>query len=297
MNPAETVVVIPSLEPDGKLIQLLKNIRQRNRQLPILIINDGSGPAYQPIFQEAVTDYQANLINFSENQGKGAALKKAMAVIQADYPDSKQMVTIDSDGQHSYEDMMKCVAFAAKNPDALVLGTRSFGKEVPFRSKFGNILTRNILRLTTGINIEDTQTGLRVIPVSMMADFEQVAGNRFEYETNMLIETKKNQWPLLTQPISTIYLEENASSHFRVIADSVAIYGIFFKYLLSSVASFLVDVVAYAILIHLLTNLTLSAILLASIGARIISAIFNYFVNRELVFNEDSSYSLVNILA
>ncbi len=71
-----------------------------------------------------------------------------------------------------------------------------------------------------------------------MTDLLAISGERFEYETRMLIEAQKRGWPILSQPIATIYIEENASSHFRVLADSVAIYSVFLKYLFSSVVSF-----------------------------------------------------------
>ncbi|MFL2099651.1 GtrA family protein [Desemzia sp. FAM 23991] len=286
----DTVIVIPSLDPDVKLLNLLASIRKKETKLPILLINDGSSSEYDAIFKRA-EKYVDQLLIHKENKGKGAVLKTAMQFILKEMPEAEHMVTIDSDGQHSYADMVSCIQLAKEYPDALILGTRKFDKKVPFRSKFGNVLTRNVLRLSIGLDIEDTQTGLRVIPKSFMPQLIEVAGERFEYETNMLIETKKQQRTILCQPIETIYIAENASSHFRVVADSVAIYGVFIKYLLSSVSSFIVDVVVYAVLIHLLDQVDLSSIFIASIAARLVSAVFNYYVNREYVFSQQNKNS------
>ena len=126
-----------------------------------------------------------------------------------------------------------------------------------------------------------------------MTDLLAISGERFEYETRMLIEAQKRGWPILSQPIATIYIEENASSHFRVLADSVAIYSVFLKYLFSSVVSFFVDVIAYALLIHFLSVINLSSIVIASLGARLISAIVNYYINRELVFGQRTKNSML----
>ncbi len=223
----EAIIVIPSLEPNQNLLLLLKNIRKKEKEVPILIIDDGSGENYTAIFDEVQQTYQCHIIHHEVNKGKGAALKTAMRIVLEEYSTVERMVTIDSDGQHSVEDMLKCIELSQKNPQALILGTRQFAEDVPLRSRFGNILTRNILKWTTSIDLEDTQTGLRVIPRAFMPDLLNVAGDRFEYETNMLIETKKHNWPIYTQTIATIYIEDNASSHFRVIHDSVAIYSIF----------------------------------------------------------------------
>lgn len=286
------LIVIPTLKPDQKLLKLLADIREVDQDLAILIIDDGSGDKYQNIFHQAENKFKTKVIHHTENQGKGVALKTAMAAILADYPETDFMVTIDSDGQHSYADMMKTVELASLHPDGLVLGTRQFDRDVPLRSKFGNLVTRTIMWLTTSIKVTDTQTGLRVIPRELLPELVQVPGDRFEYETNMLLETKKQGWPIYSQPIQTIYIEENASSHFRIIKDSIAIYGVIFKYIFSSISSFLLDVMLYAIFIHLLNQLDLSAIFIASILSRAVSSLFNYYMNQKFVFAKSSSYAI-----
>ena len=227
------------------------------------------------------------------NKGKGAAIKTAINDILKNKPDVRYVITIDSDGQHTMEDMIKCIEAAKKNPDSLVFGVREFNKDVPFRSKFGNILTRNIVRMITGIKLSDTQTGLRVIPVKFLETLLLIPGDRFEYETNMILESKKNKWEIYSQPIETVYLEHNDSSHFRVIKDSIAIYSTFLKYSISSVLSFLIDILSYALLINFFSGLSLDVIFISSIIARILSSLFNYFVNRNIVFNKDAKRSFL----
>ena len=291
------VIVIPSLEPDTKMLDLVSSIRQQNQIWPIVIVDDGSGNAYDAIFEEAHEKHDCIVIRHAENKGKGAAIKTAIRYILSDLKSAQYMVTIDSDGQHTLADMIKCIQAAEMNGNALVLGVRDFEQKMPLRSKFGNVLTRNVLRMTTGINIKDTQTGLRVIPTHFMDKLLDVPGDRFEYETNMLLETKRNNWEIHSQAISTIYIEDNASSHFRIIADSIAIYAVFIKYFLSSVASFLVDVCVYAILIGVLNDASLSSITLSSVSARGISSVFNYLVNKKVVFSKSSRNSSLKYFA
>lgn len=288
----EFIIVIPSLNPDNKLIQLLQSIRQTLTTIPILIVNDGSGEYYRPIFEQA-KEYNSIVVEHAVNRGKGAALKTAMQYILTNYPTLNFMVTIDSDGQHKVVDMIGCMEVARLNPSALILGTRQFENDVPFRSKFGNIVTRNVLKLTTGIELEDTQTGLRVIPRLFLPALVKLKGDRFEYETNMLVLTKKMKIPIVAHPIQTVYLEDNVSSHFKVVSDSIKIYSVFIKYLISSVMSFAVDLLAYAVIINLLAAISFTSISVASFAARAISSVFNYYVNRELVFKDHSRSSLL----
>ena len=163
----DVVIVIPAYEPDDRLLELLKNIRDKENQMfDIILVDDGSGADFAPLFAIAQSNYACHLQRHADNKGKGRALKTAISYILDNFPNAKGIVTIDSDGQHTYEDMMKCLAEFLQHPDSLVLGVRTFEKSVPLRSKFGNLLTRDVLGAMTGVNVSDTQTGLRVIPMS-----------------------------------------------------------------------------------------------------------------------------------
>lgn len=118
----------------------------------------------------------------------------------------------------------------------MILGCRQFDdKEIPLRSRFGNKLTRQMIRLLCGIHVSDTQTGLRGLPTPLIREhFANVKGERFEYEMNMLIAAKEYQIPIEEFPIQTIYLANNESSHFNPFIDSIRIYKVFFKFMLSS---------------------------------------------------------------
>ena len=70
-------------------------------------------------------------------------------------------VTADSDGQHTAEDILRIMAVMDTSPGKLILGARTFDGTVPWRSRLGNRLTRFLIRRLYGLNIQDTQTGLR----------------------------------------------------------------------------------------------------------------------------------------
>lgn len=290
------IIVIPALNPDEKLLQLLISIRNKISNIPIVIINDGSSNEYLEIFEQAQL-YDCIVKNHEVNKGKGAAIKTAIDYIQKEFPTVDSLITVDSDGQHTILDIVGCMETACNNPEALVLGTRTFGRDIPLRSKIGNILTRNILRIMTGINLEDTQTGLRVIPRAFFNDLLVVNGDRYEYETNMLIATKKSEVTIVSHPIHTIYIDGNKSSHFRVLSDSIRIYSVFIKYLMSSIIAFIIDIGLYAILMNILYPMGFLAIYLSSFIARIISAICNYTLNKHFVFRKNSRLSLIKYFA
>ena len=116
-----------------------------------------------------------------------------------------------------------------------------------------------------------------------------IKGQRYEYEMNILLQACK-AYPIVEVPIETVYIDDNKTSHFRPIQDGLMIYKDMFKFALSSLSSFIVDYLVYAVaLLFLVAVPTTLRILLANGIARVTSSIFNYSTNKKLVFkNEDS---------
>lgn len=283
-------IVIPTLEPDNKFIHLLKELRSREKQdIPIIVIDDGSGSEYKDYFDRAEIEFHCILLQENVNRGKGRAIKTAIQYVLENLPQVDGLVTIDSDGQHTYDDMKKCIAIFENNTQSLILGSRDFTNKIPFRSKLGNIITRNVLKLTTGISLIDTQTGLRVIPRSFMKSLLDTPGERFEFEMNMLLATKKEKTSIIEVNISTIYIEENKSSHFHFLHDSFSIYAVFIRYFLSSIFSFLIDVSLFSIILSFFKDINFQTITISSYSARFISSLFNYYINKVFVFKNDAS--------
>jgi len=114
----------------------------------------------------------------------------------------------------------------------IILGCRDFDLPgVPPRSVAGNKTTSRMFRLY-GITLSDTQTGLRAIPARFLSRFTAIEGERFEYETNMLLKMKRRGIGFLEQPIATVYEDENLGSHYNAVKDSWRIFKIMVKDLL-----------------------------------------------------------------
>lgn len=280
----KTAVLIPSLSPDEKLLSAIKELRKEGFS-HILVVNDGSAPSYGRFFDEAAA-LGAVVITHTVNQGKGRALKTGINHILLQWPQCKFVVTVDSDGQHKTKDVLRCLKALEEAPDSLVLGCRCFDKKsIPFRSRFGNIVTAKIMKLLIGLAISDTQTGLRAFSTENMRRFLAIAGERFEYEMNMLLYCKEEEIPLVEVEIETIYLEENKSSHFRPLQDSAKIYSLFLKYILSSFSSFLIDILLFTLFVNLFKRgIPQSYIVVSTVLARVISSVYNFFMNRIGVF-------------
>lgn len=281
-------VLIPAYEPGEALPALTRALMDKG--VPVVVVNDGSATGLE--YFERIRAQGAVVLEHGENLGKGRALKTGLAwMAEQGY---EGVVTADADGQHSLEDILRVARALAGGTRRLVLGIRDVSR-MPNRSRTGNRLTRTLFRLLYGIKLQDTQTGLRGIPLTgeNRSGLLSLTGERYEYEMEMLIEAGE-LFPAGIQEleIETIYLEDSdTSSHFRPLADGARIYSVLFRhfprFFLSSILAFLVDYSLFNLLYYLLFHRSVPAAVLA----RVVSAGVNYTVNRKLVFG--SSYHLL----
>ncbi len=283
-------VVLPSLDPDEKLIAVVDGLLEYGFS-DIILVNDGSKAENLHYFTDLAARHpQITLLHHEVNKGKGAALKNAFRWFLENRPDGFGVVTVDGDNQHHPADTRACCEHMEKTGHA-VLGCRDFDQEdVPARSSFGNKTTSLIFKIFVGMTISDTQTGLRALPRDVVAKLVDVYGDRFEYETNMLLAFKTMAIDFDEVKIRTVYIEENKSSHFRVIHDSWRIYKLilahFFRYTLSSAACFVVDSSLVFLLTKVLGGMLMDPALSAvsTVTARVVSSLINFFMNKKLVF-------------
>lgn len=292
---SDIVLIIPAYEPDERFPMLLETLRL-DYQGPILVVNDGSGPDYDLFYQKA-RELHCHVFEHHVNMGKGRALKNAFNYALTTYPDLIGCVTADSDGQHTPEDIYRCMDALREHPDRLILGCRDFSEEnVPFRSRLGNNFMKKLCKYTCGVSTSDTQTGLRGIPASFMAELLNTAGERFEFETRMLIDAK-DRYPLHEISIQTVYeSKENHQSHYNTVKDSIRIgrifAGVFLKFLTASLSSTVVDLLLFTLLYPIFKPmLPLYYVACATVLARIISAVYNYLINYTFVFRSREKHS------
>ncbi len=276
-------VIIPSLNPDERLKGVVDGVLAEGFT-DIILVDDGSLEENKKFFPE--NEYVSLLVH-EQNRGKGAALKTALEWVYKNRPDAIGVVTCDGDGQHTPKDTLR-VAQKMVESDKFTLGVRDFSLDnVPARSRIGNRLSSLALYLCAGSYITDTQTGLRAIPYRLIDKMLKISGDRFEYETNVLLELRSMGAEYTEVKIETVYLDENKSSHFRPFRDTVRIMSLMLKYAASSCASFLTDIIIFSLL-HSVASL---GILVSTVIARVISSILNFTLNKKLVFKSHEPFT------
>ena len=298
------IALIPAYEPGEKLISLVHDLRDRG--FDIVVVDDGSGMDYRDTFEEVSHD--AVVLTHPENRGKGAALRNGLSYILnymaydevARTPSGVRelsgrdavVVTVDADGQHLPDDVLRVARIAGNRRDALVLGSRALEEDVPARSRFGNTVTRHVYSAVTGVRVHDTQTGLRAFSRDLIPALLEIEGDRYEYEINMLLTLATEGYTIIEERIETVYEDNNSGSHFRTVRDSFRVYKEILKFSASSLASFAIDYCMYAVLLTLTGTLGMThGLVISNIGARLVSGTANYTMNRKLVFKSRTGFA------
>ena len=272
--------LIPAYKPNENLISFIQSLEARG--LEVVVVNDGSGEDYLPLFHKIQEQSLATVIHLEKNQGKGAALKAGLSYLNT-VNDDFQVITLDADGQHSLQDALFLLQKSLENEGSLLLGSRAQSKDSPLRSRIGNYITKKVFSLTTGVKVEDTQTGMRAFSKQLIPKLLKIQGNRYEYEMNMLLDFAKEGIPIREYPIETIYINDNEESHFDTVKDSVRIYSQILKFISSSLLSFCIDFLLYTASFSLI-----GSILFSNAFARLISLHCNFFMNQNYVFQNAS---------
>jgi putative flippase GtrA len=283
---SKTIFLIPSYQPTALCCALLEALRKTDPG-PIVVVDDGSGRAYQELFQRASRVADTVVLTNAVNLGKGAALKHGINYILVNYPDCTGIVTADADGQHSVGDILKVANELRACPTQAILGSRDFKRDVPLRSKLGNVISRYVYRFLIGLNLSDTQTGLRGIPRRLMELSLSIRSNRYEFETEQIIAAKAANFKFREVPIQTVYIDDNRGSHFNPILDSFRIYFVLLRYAISSVATALADLLTFYIL-----TANGMPVLSANMSARAVALWIQFMLLKRYVFKSKAGLSI-----
>ena len=226
INQHDFFIVIPAFNPDVLLIQTIEDIQNEKKlsEFPIIIVNDGSSSS--ALFSEKIfSSPQIKVLNHERNLGKGAAIKTAVKWIEENCPEVKCIITVDADYQHRAADILQVLM--PPSAEDFVIGYRHFSlRHTPLRSYVGNQISRVVVFVFSMFFLKDTQSGLRRYPKRLFHTLRNSPYDRYEFEVKALLDSLDASRKPHFVPIGCHYIANNKSSHFKVIQDSVRIYGV-----------------------------------------------------------------------
>jgi glycosyltransferase involved in cell wall biosynthesis len=202
----KTAAIIPAYSEEKHIGDI---IRRARKQLDhVLVVDDGSRDTTARCAREA----GAEVIVHGENRGKGEAIKTGLR----HWLDRQfiHVIILDADGQHLPEEIDRFIAAAAQAGDrSFFLGNRMNNLiGMPFVRRLVNRYMSNRISRICRQKIPDTQCGFRMLDRQLMPELLE-GGNRFDYETEMLIIASRKGYRIESVPITTVYSDEVSKIH------------------------------------------------------------------------------------
>jgi putative flippase GtrA len=276
----DVAVLIPAYNPDDRLPAFVAELRRTGQFRQIIVVDDGSRDDCRPLFAALAASAGVTVLHHAVNLGKGAALKTGLNHFCCTMPAACGLVTADADGQHLTADVLEVAQRLLRAPESLILGSRQFAGTVPLRSRWGNLITKYAFWGLVGKKLDDTQSGLRGIPQRLARQLLRVKNCGYEFELDMLVHCRQAGVPILTCPIATVYLDDNRSSHFHPLFDSLKIYGVFLRFIAASLTTAVVDYAVFVLVYGAVAN-----VLAAQSSARLVAIGINFVLARQAVFH------------
>ncbi len=215
------VVIAPTYNNARTLPDILGRVAALG--LPIIVVNDGSTDGTANSLASAIpqrSNASLTVITHPRNRGKAAALNTGFAAaIAAGFTHA---ITIDTDGQLDPEEIPALLDAARAHPQALIVGRRDdLIDGYPARSRIGRRVSNLLVRLESGVWVDDSQCGFRVYPLGLIAAVRCSVGH-YGFETEVITRAGWAGCAIEQVPVTCRYLPAGQRvSHFRPWMDSL----------------------------------------------------------------------------
>jgi len=227
---SSVAIVIPVYNNPKTINEVVKDTL--NLDIFLIVVDDGSEIEVQSIIDKTIIDKSSNIIVLRDNtnRGKGEAICKGAK--EAKKRGFKYIITIDGDGQHYPKEVKKLLPLIKK--DNIVIGCREFKEDVPNSSKFGRIFSNFWIWVESGKWFNDTQSGFRAYPISIL-DLN-LKHSRYDFEIEVLVKHLWNNKKIDEVDIDVYYPPKGKRvSHFNKVKDNIRLSKIHTKLVLLNI--------------------------------------------------------------
>ncbi len=220
MHKDHTLVLIAAYNEEKKIKSVIEAVRKNG--FAVLVVDDGSHDKTV----EEIRKTDAHIKLHPTNKGKGAALKSGFEWFLAS--DYKAVVVMDADGQHKVEEIHHFVQAISLGHGDVIIGNRmSDRKGMSFVRVCTNHGMSWILSKVAGQHIPDTQCGYRALTRRAVESLE-LTSDRFEAESEMLLQLAKKGHKIASVPVSSIYGDEISKIH--PLRDTIRFFRLLFRH-------------------------------------------------------------------
>ncbi len=177
MNGKEPLVsvIVPVLNEEGTILQLLERLRQAPFRKEIIVVDDGSTDRTAEIL---ATQPDIVLVRHETNRGKGAAIRTGLNYVSGDI-----VIIQDADLEYDPAEIPKVIEPIVCGETPVAYGSRfmrGLPKDMPFPNKVANIILAWSVRLLFGYPLTDEATCYKAFRADLLRSLN-LRCERFEF--------------------------------------------------------------------------------------------------------------------
>jgi glycosyltransferase involved in cell wall biosynthesis len=176
----------------------------KDHSFDLILVNDGSRDNSGKLIKEAAGDRVFTVHN-KLNKGYGGAIKEGIKRARTDY-----VITIDADGQHSLDDVLKLFEIAKEKDADMIVGNRNINSSGLYR-QFGKWLLRRFAKSLIKVPIEDLNSGMKLYKSDLAKKYLPLCSNSMAYSDMIALIFISQRHSVIETPIS-IAPRENGKS-------------------------------------------------------------------------------------
>lgn len=199
-----TYIILPAYNEETRIQPVIDKIAEKGYKM--IIVNDGSSDNTLEVIKESQRKYPKNIYIYSHiiNRGVGVAMQTGFEAVLKHNP--KYIVNMDSDGQHSVDDIENVLEPLVTGKAEAVIGARPL-KDMPFTRNFANSIMNFLTRIFYGVSVSDSQTGFRALTVEALNKIT-INARGYLISSEFIREINDNEIPFTEVEIETIYTPE-----------------------------------------------------------------------------------------
>ncbi len=279
-------IIIPIYYETNRTLQLCRGLCEKGAD-NIVIVNDGAKLSKDYLAE--MLSMGCHIIRFEHNKGRGTSVKTGIKFAHDKLRGIRGYITVDADGQHTSNDVMKIARAMELRPQCLILGKRDISKSnMKLRARIGSTMSSIYFKIITGVSCGDTQTELKGIPSSLYEIAVNTEGKRFDYDLNFLTVCAEKKIEFYSVNINIKYPKESRTNY-RLFRDTYLIYATPLKFATASIGCALIDLILFTVLTYTLPTSLAINVVLATLIARIVSGGINFVINRRVIFKDNGN--------
>lgn len=218
-----TYVILPAYNEATRIQPVIEEIARKGYRM--VIVNDGSSDNTLEVIKESQKKYPKNIYIYSHiiNRGVGVAMQTGFDAVLKYNP--KYIVNMDSDGQHSADDLENVLEPLITGRAQAVIGVRPL-KDMPLSRNFANSVMNLLTRIFYNVDVSDSQTGFRAITIDALKKIN-INARGYLISSEFIREVNDNNIPFAEVTIQTIYTPEtqakgtNITEAFKILLQMI----------------------------------------------------------------------------